>query len=370
MDTFFATPHRISGEPLVAEINQVTASPVVSGLLGAVGGVLAVLDKHRQIVAVNHTFMQFLQVENIEDVLGLRLGEVLKCVHACDEPAGCGTTEFCSSCGAAIAIVSSLATNVTTERMCVISAKVNGIPEDKVLKVRAQPVSIGGVIFILLFLSDITHDYQRAALERTFFHDIKNLLQMLAGASELLLEKNDSTLIESVYQTTRRLCNEVAIQQCLAGQGQYQPRWEVVSIKTILSDIKLFFTFHPTASNKQLTIYGMELSETITVDSSLLLRVLYNMVLNALEATEDLGEIKLWVEAEENSYTFSVWNKSVIPHEVALRIFQRNFSSKGQDGRGLGTYSMKLFGETVLGGIINFTSSEKNGTVFRYIHPC
>lgn len=370
MDTFFATPHRVSGEHLAAEINIVTASPLVSGLLGAVGGVLAVLDRYRQIVAVNDTFLQFLQIENFEDVLGLRPGEALQCVHAFDAPSGCGTTQFCSSCGAAIAIVSSLATNVPTERMCVLAANVDGTLGDMVFKVRSQPVSIGGAVFILLFLQDITQDYQRAALERTFFHDINNLLQMLSGASELLLEVNDSTLAKSVHQTALRLCNEVAIQQCLAGQGKYQPKWESVSIASILDDIELFFTFHPAVSNKQISICGKELSDTLTTDVSLLLRVVYNMVLNALEATADFEQIKVWVEPEEHSCTFCVWNKSVIPPEIALRVFQRNFSSKEQYGRGLGTYSMKLFGESVLGGIVNFTSSEEHGTVFRFIHPC
>lgn len=43
--------------------------------------------------------------------------------------------------------------------------------------------------------------------------------------------------------------------------------------------------------------------------------------------------------------------------KLLLRIFQRSFSTKGAKGRGLGTYSMKLFGETYLGGQVSFRSS-------------
>ncbi|MDR3555950.1 MAG: ATP-binding protein [Syntrophobacteraceae bacterium] len=39
---------------------------------------------------------------------------------------------------------------------------------------------------------------------------------------------------------------------------------------------------------------------------------------------------------------------------------------KSGPGRGLGAYSMKLFGEDILGGKVGFTSSEVDGTVFRF----
>ena len=47
-----------------------------------------------------------------------------------------------------------------------------------------------------------------------------------------------------------------------------------------------------------------------------------------------------------------------------MRIFQRYYSTKGEPGRGLGTYSMKLFGEQYLGGEVRFDTSESEGTVF------
>jgi sensor histidine kinase regulating citrate/malate metabolism len=52
--------------------------------------------------------------------------------------------------------------------------------------------------------------------------------------------------------------------------------------------------------------------------------------------------------------------------EISNRLFQRNFSTKSEAGRGIGTYSMKLFGEKVLGGKVSFTSSEEDGTLFKF----
>ena len=76
------------------------------------------------------------------------------------------------------------------------------------------------------------------------------------------------------------------------------------------------------------------------------------MLINAFEATDKRGVVKFWTEIKDNAVTFLEWNKKMIPEDVSLRIFQRNFTTKKQPGRGLGTFSMKLFGETYLKGIL------------------
>ncbi|RJR33419.1 MAG: ATP-binding protein [Desulfobacteraceae bacterium] len=68
-------------------------------------------------------------------------------------------------------------------------------------------------------------------------------------------------------------------------------------------------------------------------------------------------------------FIFNVWNRQAIPPRVALRIFQRNFTTKEEAGRGLGTYSMKFFGEKILGGQVSFTTSAESGTVFKFSLP-
>ena len=66
---------------------------------------------------------------------------------------------------------------------------------------------------------------------------------------------------------------------------------------------------------------------------------------------------------------FEVWNEGLIPEEVQYRIFTRSFTTKSEPGHGLGTYSMKLFGEKYLKGKISFHSTDSTGTVFRYSLP-
>ena len=58
-----------------------------------------------------------------------------------------------------------------------------------------------------------------------------------------------------------------------------------------------------------------------------------------------------------------------MPDEVQLQLFQRSFSTKGQTGRGIGTYSMKLLGERYLGGRVEFISRHPEGTTFTLSLP-
>ncbi|MBD3180008.1 MAG: sensor histidine kinase [Candidatus Latescibacteria bacterium] len=371
MDSYFATPDRTGDSKLSEEINLVSSNPVTSGLLHSVGGLLAVLDKNRQIIALNDSFIKKLGIENPGDALGLRPGEALECVHADEQPGGCGTSRYCSTCGAAISIVTSLGENEPVERKCALSYSSKGEPSEMALLVRAHPVDIDGNKFILLFLRDITATENRAALERTFFHDINNMLNMLAQAGEILIRENNSDIAETIHTASARLLKEVALQHSLSVSepADYRPLWKVYDLAGIIDELKSFFRGHPAGRGRELKIKGRIPHLSIKTDISALMRVLSNMVINALEATEEGGSIRVWAERQEKFLSFLVWNRGEIPREISYRIFQRNFSTKEGEGRGIGTYSMKLFGEKVLGGRVSFSTSEEEGTVFIFKHP-
>ena len=74
-------------------------------------------------------------------------------------------------------------------------------------------------------------------------------------------------------------------------------------------------------------------------------------------------------QEHDEEVVFAVHNTEVMPEEVQLQVFQRSFSTKGQPGRGIGTYSMKLLGERYLGGKVSFTSQPSEGTTFRLAIP-
>ena len=75
------------------------------------------------------------------------------------------------------------------------------------------------------------------------------------------------------------------------------------------------------------------------------------------------------VESPGSMVTLKVWNAQQISDEISCRIFQRHFSTKGGMGRGLGTFSAKLFTEKYLGGSLNFVTSPDAGTTFSLCLP-
>ena len=371
--TYFAPAHRASEEELKRHFDLVSKSPLIDSLMHSVYGLMAVLNQERQILAVNDAMLATLGVQDAGRLLGLRPGEAVQCVHAQDEPGGCGTSRFCSTCGAAIAMVTTLCTDRPAERECAITAQTKGAQVDLYFLVRCCPIIVEGKRFLLLLLRDISSEQQRAALERVFYHDVSNLIENLVINSHLLNNRKPEEMPElagQVEDLACRLASEVKIQKTIArGPDGFDLTSRPVFLDQAILNLRAVFHSHPAAEGKLLRLPPTLPEIRLSTDGYLLERVLRNMVTNALEATLSGGEVRLWVDEEADAVTFCVWNQGCIPDDVALRVFQRNFSTKTGNGRGLGTYAMKLLGKTYLRGQVSFTTSEAEGTVFRLRLP-
>lgn len=367
--TFFAPARRSSLEEIELQVETVSQHPVLNALLDMSNGFLAVLNENRQIIAVNEQLLDVLGVENTQEVFGLRPGEALHCEHSDTMPGGCGTSLACSSCGAAIAIVSAIHDGHPAERTCALRATIDNKTVDLFFSVRSQLFLVEDRKFILLFLQDITKRQQWITLERIFFHDTNNILTGLVGASDLLARYDqcqDTKLLDNIRHLSARLTQELRIQQSLSKMDTrlYQSVSRKISTAEIYQELQSIFYKHEAVRGREINFSQKEQLVTLQVDECVLIRILNNMITNALEATSIGGCVRVWIEEQEGYLVFSVWNQEYIPPAIAIRIFQRNFSTKGELGRGLGTYSMKLFGESILGGEVDFVTSEQHGTTF------
>ena len=374
METHFASPERADQSVLEQEIRVVGKSPVIDGLMNVVSGLLAVLNEHRQVIAVNDSFLRLLGLEDVRKVIGLRPGEAISCIHAHELPGGCGTSEFCPSCGAALAIVACLESGRPSERKCAVTVEKNDKRSDLFFKVSSYPIIMNQKRYVLLFLSDISKEQQWGTMERLFYHDLNNIVHAILSRSELMLmdpSADKGELANDINALTLRLSNEIAIQRQLFQDGvaTYQPVYHIVPLKRLLKEIRSVFSDYSIKDRKRLVIKGEAPDIEVKTDFSLVMRILINMITNALEAAPEGGWAELSLTPGPESIIFSVWNEGHIPGPVRKRIFQRNFSTKDGPGRGLGAYSMKYFGEEVLGGRIDFTTSREEGTVFRFEMP-
>jgi hypothetical protein len=367
METYFASPQKADPFEIEQMADRVINDRILSSILEIVDGCLAVLNEHRQILALNKNILDMLGIDDAEKALGLRPGEALHCVHANKHPGGCGTTEFCSSCGAAIAIVTSLSKNSPVERTCAINVDSPHGPKDIYFRVRSQPVLLNDQKYLLLFLQDITKQQQWAIIERIFFHDVNNLIGGLANAGELLaLQQPANPLTDIIQKLAGKLSNEIQIQQHLNkfGISDFKPDLEETTAETILQDTWKTFAETPIAKDKNLIFKNDLPPVSLKTNPALISRILTNMMINALEASTTGDAIHVWCDMDGHCLRFNVQNRQKIPDDIAKRIFQRNFSTKQDMGRGWGTYSMKLLGEKILNGRVGFSTSEKNGTTF------
>jgi signal transduction histidine kinase len=169
---------------------------------------------------------------------------------------------------------------------------------------------------------------------------------------------------------TDQLIEEIHLQRDLlqAESGNLTIQPVPINSRQVLDDLRSRYIKHPITKARSIDLRpGWE--GTIITDRCLLFRVLGNMLKNALEATTPGGIVTLNCLDNGDTVTYTVHNSEVMPEEVQLQIFQRSFSTKASSGRGIGTYSMKLFGERYLNGTVDFTSQKPEGTTFRLTLP-
>lgn len=358
---------RATPDALVAQIQAVSLSPVVSALLEAVDATLLVLNPERQIVAAND---RAAGSKSPGALLGKRPGEALSCVNA-RAVGGCGTAPACLQCGALSAIVASHERGLPVDSECLLRTDVG--PSALELHVRASPIAIAGHPFTVVSLRDVSAEKRRDQLERIFLHDVLNTVAGLQGwVARMRAGTADAgTLAGRIERLSSQLEREIRDHRALveAECGALVPASERVGAADLLAEAELVLSSHGSARDRRVALQPPSPDVAIRTDLALARRVLVNMGANALEATPPGGTVRLGCDARPDAVAFRVENPGVIPAAVQGRIFQRSFSTKASRGRGLGTWSMKLLGERYLGGEVAFVSTAETGTVFTFTLP-
>ncbi len=367
-DTYFAPAGRADTTELGEMMRFVREHPLFRALVDSIDGYLMILNPQRQVLAMNPRLIEDLGLNSLDCLLGPRPGEVLNCIHATEGPDGCGSSRTCATCGAVIAILASQTQNQPVEQECLATIHRGNAFHSLELAVRATPLEVGGQRFTVLVLHDISSSKRRAVLEQLFFHDLLNTVGGLVGWSDLLARMSDLDAREAVSQIlnlSHRLRDEVeSHRQLLAAErGELRARTLDHSASELLAMLEHAFQQHPATAERIIEIEPPTAAEIVHTDAMLLGRILANMVKNALEATGPGERVRVWFERRGERPVFLVHNPGVIPEAVALRIFQRSFSTKSPN-RGLGTYSMRLLGESCLGGEVGFSSTPAEGTTF------
>lgn len=366
--TQFAPGGRARPEDLWELAQATLNNPIAQAVLESAEGFVMVLDEHRQILAANAELLDALGLIGSDLTLGPRPGEVLHCTHATEGPYGCGTSRACSQCGAVLTVLAAQTGHDRGDRECSLTCNRNGRLEASEFRVRATPLILGEHRLTILVLVDISAEKRRDVLESLFHHDVSNTLQGLFAWGDVLGEAaiDPKVAARKILEISLRLKQEIDNHRTLmaAEAGTFLANLERLEVQDILARLEGLFSQRPLARDRMLTFGAVEPDLAVRSDRALLMRILENMITNALEATPRGENVNIWFAPVDGHPGFHVRNPGVLPDSVALRVFQRSFSTKAAKGRGLGTYSMKLFGETYLGGQVSFVSRPEEGTTF------
>jgi hypothetical protein len=221
--------------------------------------------------------------------------------------------------------------------------------------------------FILVAVDDMSQPNRMAVLQRVFFHDVLNTAGCISGYADYLAKEHAAVDEVSALLTylSEQLIEEINAQRdlVLAEAGDLALQVDMLTTRKILDDVRTQYAKSPVAAGRQIDLRNVW-NGIVWTDRRLLTRILGNMLKNGLEATPAGGSVTMDCLDHGENVAFAVVNPGVMPEHVQLQMFQRSFSTKGQSGRGIGTYSMKLLGERYLGGQVDFVSQPPEGTTF------
>jgi signal transduction histidine kinase len=361
---------RSPDQEILDDTRRLTRHVLLAPLIDILPTPFVVLNENRQIVMANSAFLKAFKHESLTAVCAHRLGEAMGCLHAQASHGGCEGAQACNTCGTVQAILHGQSSQPVTEECCIAT---NDVKQAFNLRVHAAPLTIDGRRYTGLSLYDIGDEKRRRYLERIFFHDVMNTAWGLVGFCELIKDADESEIrhyIHHLHRLSRQLVEEILAQKELvaAENGELQLHLYPVATLDLLEDLAFQFSSQEDARQKRIVIDPVSENVGMITDKTLLVRVMGNMIKNALEAVGPGETITIGCQKMGERVNLWVHNPVVIPSEVGLQIFKRSFSTKSTD-RGLGTYSMKLLSERYLQGRVSFSSSPAEGTRFEGCFP-
>lgn len=369
MDTKYLPAEREDTDKVLLQKGTIETSKFLDQVLSNTPFKFIILNDKRQIVYSNYGLIHELGVSDQSALVGLRPGEILSCVNSELEPGGCGTAENCKYCGLVNTVVESSRTNDLVISECIISSMQDRREVALNFEVSSKPFSWGNDNFFLVTLQNIAEKKRKEQLERTFFHDITNRTGNVSMFLDLIekkyLPEGDDKMFKMVKQGLTDLMDDIVYQKKLqqAENGELEVKIESINIEKVIKNISDEYVSLANTYKVQIShsFEGEEMN--YSTDKVLLKRILGNLVKNAIEASTSGDIIHISFKTENSDLCFSVSNPAFIPKDIQAQLFNRSFSTKGQ-GRGIGTYSIRLFTEQFLKGKVELHSTSESGTTF------
>ena len=242
---------------------------------------------------------------------------------------------------------------------------------------RKQQMDSGGDVVVVEDITDLRQMEERVEREERLAavgrlaaglaHEIRNPLASLSGAVQLLQEESEDELHGIVLREVENL-NEL-VDDFLDIARPLQLRVARVSVATIVEDVVAAFEQDRRYQGKCTMHTEIQDVPVLAIDGNRVRQVLWNLVLNAAQATPESGRIAIIVQPYQSGLDVLVEDEGVgIPVSQMERIFDPFYTTRS-GGTGLGLANVDRI-VRAHGGEVLVYSREGEGTTFTLRFPC
>lgn len=365
--TYYDAADRLPQVSLDVQLSLLKEHPLAEFFLNQAEVPAAVFNSHKQILLHNSIWSDYFATADNENQIGWKIGEIMRCRHVSGDSSGCGSLKLCQNCDAEICLSHALQQTTPSQKNCGIESHCQGgSPREHLFAMHTAPFQLPGQHspFLLVTIKDSSLIQEREAMEHLHLHHISFLTSALSNASLLSVQS------ESARQCIPFLRKQLSEETRLFQGHQEGPTQKIRPFLSLIQTDKLFqtmaslFQCYPGTENKKLVIADYLPAISFISEEKLLVRLLTCLLLNGFEAASPGSEVHLLVENSGDSIRFSVQNSGSIPANQRIKIFQKFFTTHPESHQGLGSWMVKVIGESVLNADIGFYTNDKDGTRF------
>lgn len=197
-------------------------------------------------------------------------------------------------------------------------------------------------------------------------HEIRNPLASLSGSVQLMRELNPSPLHDIVLREVDRL--NALVEEFLDASRPPRIVRAPVDAGLIIGDVATAFRNDPRFARRLLIRTHAQHLPLVPLDEPRVRQIVWNLLLNAAQATPDHGTVDLRVDIEGADLRLVVRDNGVgIPPDRLARIFDPYYTTRA-GGTGLGLATVKRIVEAH-GGRIQVDSTPNVGSTFTLRFP-